>query len=247
MRLAKQMRACARLANAVVAIGAAASILLLSGCFQGTRGGPIPYNVADFKQPDSQVIATADADYKIAPMDTVRIGVYQLADLSGDFEVDLMGNIDLPLAGTIKAADLTLSQLDKAVTARLAEKYLQNPDVSVMLKSSARRNITVDGAVTAPGQVAINGPTTLLQALAMARGLNPEANPHRVAIFRQIEGKRMGAAFDLTSIRKGKSPDPQVYSGDIIVVDGSNIRSIYNQFMMSLPILGVFNPILGLY
>jgi polysaccharide export outer membrane protein len=57
----------------------------------------------------------------------------------------------------------------------------------------------------------------------------------------------MGAAFDLTSIRKGKMPDPQVYSGDIIVVDGSNIRSIYNQFMMSLPILGVFNPILGLY
>lgn len=241
------MRACARLANAVVAIGAAASMLLLSGCFQGTRGGPIPYNVADFKQPDSQVITTVEDDYKIAPMDTLRIGVYQVADLSGEFEVDLMGNIDLPLAGTLRAADLTLSQLDKAVTARLGEKYLQNPDVSVTLKSSARRNITVDGAVTAPGQVAINGPTSLLQALAARGGLNAEANPHRIAIFRQIEGKRMGAAFDLTSIRKGKAPDPQVYAGDIIVVDGSNVRSIYNQFMMAIPVIGVFNPILGIW
>ncbi len=247
MILAKRMRACARLANAVVAIGAAASILLLAGCFQGTRGGPIPYNVADFKQPDSQVITTVDDDYKIAPMDTVKVAVYQVNDLSGEFEVDLMGNIDLPLAGTLRAADLTLRELDKAVTARLSEKYLQNPDVSVALKSSARRNITIDGAVNSPGQMAINGPTTLLQAIAMARGVNGEANPHRVAIFRQIEGKRMGAAFDLTTIRKGKAPDPQVYSGDIIVVDGSNVRSIYNQFMMALPVIGVFNPILGIW
>jgi polysaccharide export outer membrane protein len=241
------MRACARLANAVVAIGAAASMLLLSGCFQGTRGGPIPYNVADFKQPDSQVITTVDEDYKIAPMDTVKVAVYQVSDLSGEFEVDLMGNIDLPLAGTLRAADLTLRELDKAVTARLSEKYLQNPDVSVALKSSARRNITIDGAVNSPGQLAINGPTTLLQAIAAKGGINGDANPHRVAIFRQIDGKRMGAAFDLTTIRKGKTPDPQVYAGDIIVVDGSNIRSMYNQFMMTIPVLGVFNPILGIW
>jgi polysaccharide export outer membrane protein len=241
------MRACARLANAVVAIGAAASMLLLSGCFQGTRGGPIPYNVADFKQPDSPVITTVDDDYKIAPMDTVKVSVYQVGDLSGEFEVDLRGNIDLPLAGTLRAADLTLPELDKAVTARLSEKYLQNPDVSVALKSSARRSVTIDGAVNSPGQLAINGPTTLLQAIAMKGGVNGEANPHRVAIFRQIEGKRMGAAFDLTSIRKGKSPDPQVYAGDIVVVDGSNVRSMYNQFMMTIPVLGVFNPILGIW
>ena len=57
----------------------------------------------------------------------------------------------------------------------------------------------------------------------------------------------MAAAFDLTTIRKGKTPDPPVYAGDIIVVDGSNVRSIYNQFMMTIPVLGVFNPILGIW
>ena len=180
-------------------------------------------------------------------MDTLKVAVYQVNDLSGEFEVDLMGNIDLPLAGTIRAADLTLREFDKAVTARLSEKYLQNPDVSVALKSSARRNVTIDGSVNSPGQLAINGPTTLLQAIAARGGLNGDANPHRIAIFRQIEGKRMAAAFDLTTIRKGKTPDPPVYAGDIIVVDGSNVRSIYNQFMMTIPVLGVFNPILGIW
>ncbi|MDB5698734.1 MAG: polysaccharide export protein [Alphaproteobacteria bacterium] len=247
MIVAKGMRASVHLAKAVVVIAAAASLLLLAGCFQGTRGGPVPYDVANFGRPDSPVILNADADYKIAPMDTVRVSVFQVGDLSGDFEVDLMGNITLPLAGTIRAADLTTTQLDKVITAKLSEKYLQDPDVAVALRSSARRNVTIDGAVNSPGQLPLNGPTTLIQALAMARGLSGEANPHRIAIFRQIEGKRMGAAFDINSIRKGKMADPQVYAGDIIIVDGSNIRSIYNQFMMSLPILGVFNPILGLY
>jgi polysaccharide export outer membrane protein len=245
--VAKGMRASLGLTNAVVQIAAAVSLLLLAGCFQGTRGGPIPYNVDKFGQPDSAVVVTEDENYKLAPLDTVRISVFQVGDLSGEFEVDLMGNIDLPLAGKFRAADLTTNQLDKVVTAKLSEKYLQNPDVSVSLKSSARRNITIDGAVNSPGQLGINGPTTLLQAIAMKGGVNGEANPHRVAIFRQIEGKRMGAAFDLTTIRKGKMKDPQVYAGDIIVVDGSNVRSIYNQFMMSLPIIGVFNPILGIW
>ena len=33
----------------------------------------------------------------------------------------------------------------------------------------------------------------------------------------------MAAAFDLTSIRRGEAPDPQIYPGDIVVVDGSAI------------------------
>jgi polysaccharide export outer membrane protein len=222
---------------------ALAAIVMLAGC-TGTRGGPIPYNVKDFGQPDSPTIATVEADYKIAPMDTLKINVFQVQDLSGDFEVDLLGNISMPLIGEVKAADLTMSELDRTLSQRLGEKYLQNPDVSVGLKSSTRRNVTIDGAVLTPGMYPVNGPTTLIQAIAMARGMSQDANPHRVAIFRQIDGKRMAAAYDVTSIRKGKMEDPQVYSGDIIVVDGSSIKAIQNQILMTLPIIGMFNPII---
>src|SRR6185369_15811716 len=145
-------------------------------------------------QPDSPTTATVDADYKLAPADTIKVTVFQVPDLSGDFEIDLLGNVDMPLIGTLRAADLTMSELDKLITAKLGEKYLLNPDVSVGLKASARRNLTVDGAVNQPGLYSLNGPTTLMQAIAMARGASQDANPHRVAIFRTIDGKRMAAA-----------------------------------------------------
>jgi polysaccharide export outer membrane protein len=81
-----------------------------------------------------------------------------------------------------------------------------------------------------------------MQAIAMARGTSQDANPHRVAIFRQVEGKRMAAAFDLTSIRKGEMKDPQVYAGDIVVVDGSKVKQIQTQVLSTLPIIGLFGP-----
>jgi polysaccharide export outer membrane protein len=174
----------------------------------------------------------------------LRVSVFQVPDLTGDFEVDLMGNISMPLIGTMKAVDMTTAQLDQEITKKLGAKYLQNPDVNVALKASARRNVTLEGSVQAPGMYPVNGPTTLVQAISMARGITPDANAHRVAIFRQIDGKRMAAAFDLYSIRKGEMKDPEVYSGDIIIVDGSRIKSIQNQILMTLPIIGMFNPLI---
>ena len=76
----------------------------------------------------------------------------------------------------------------------------------------------------------------------MAKGTDDNANPRRIAIFRQIQGQRMAAAFDLTSIRRGSAEDPKVYSGDIIIVDGSNIKQIQREILQSLPLLSIFNP-----
>ncbi len=228
----------ARIMPAVLALAMA---LLLAGC-AGTRGGPIPYNVENFGTPDAPAVATLEEDYRIAPMDTLKINVFQVPDLSGDFEVDLTGNIAMPLIGNLKAVDKTARQLQRDVAQRLGAKYLQNPDVAVGVKSSTRRSVTIDGAVRAPGMRPVTGPLTLIQAVSMAGGTDDNANPHRVAVFRQIGGQRMAAAFDLVSIRRGKAEDPKIYSGDIIVVDGSNVRALQREILGALPIIGFFRP-----
>jgi len=207
-----------------------------------SRGGPIPYDVATFGVPDSPTIQTLEAGYKIAPMDTLSVKVFKMPDLSGDYEVDLTGQVSLPLIGNVQAADMTTAQLDQALTVKLGEKYLENPDVSVGIKSSTRRSVTVDGAVIRAGSYPVNGPTTLMQAVAAAGGTGPDANARRVAIFRTIGGKRQAAAFDLTSIRRGESPDPQIYAGDIVVVDGSSVKALQKQILNSLPVLSIFKP-----
>jgi polysaccharide export outer membrane protein len=83
---------------------------------------------------------------------------------------------------------------------------------------------------------------TLLEAVAKAKGIDEFANPHRVAIFRQIEGQRMAAAFDLTSIRRGEMDDPVIYPGDVVVVEGDNTRKLLQQILTTLPVLALFYP-----
>ncbi len=217
------------------------STICVAGCAD-SRGGPIPYNVGTFGTPDLPTVQTLESSYKIAPMDTLSVKVFKMPDLSGDYEVDLTGQVSLPLIGSVAAADLTTTQLDEALTRKLGEKYLENPDVSVGIKSSTRRNVTVDGAVVRAGSYPVLGPTTLIQAIASAGGTGPDANARRVAIFRSIGGKRQAAAFDLTSIRRGEAPDPPIYPGDIIVVDGSSVKSMQKQILNSLPILSIFRP-----
>ncbi len=230
-----------RLGRMFALVLALCAFALLAGC-AGTRGGPIPYNVENFGRPDEPTVLALDEGYKIASADTLTINVFQVPDLSGDFPVDLTGMISLPLLGSMNVAGLTTAELDRRLTQQLGAKYLRNPDVSVGLKSSARRNITLAGSVRAPGLYPVNGPLTLVQAIALGRGPDENANPRRVAIVRTIGGKRQGAAFDLVSIQRGKMDDPQVYSGDTVIVDGSNVRAIQREILTALPILGIFNP-----
>ena len=208
-----------------------------------TRGGSIPYDVSDFGAPDSPTPQALASDYKIAPMDTLTIRVFGLADLSGDYQVDLLGNVAMPLIGDVAAIDLTPAQLDQRLTEKFGQKYLQNPDISVGIKSSAGRFVTVDGAVKKGGAYPVLGKITLMQAVALAGGTDEHANQRRVAIFRTIDGQRQAAAFDLLSIRHGEMADPPVYSGDIVVVDGSNIKEAQKKFFQSIPLFAIFNPL----
>jgi polysaccharide biosynthesis/export protein len=224
--------------------GFAAAAGALSGCAE-TRGGNIPYNVSDFGAPDAPSIAALEEGYRIAPMDTLSVRVFGMTDLTGDYQVDLRGNVSLPLIGDVTAMNMTPAELDDLLTRKYGEKYLENPDISVGVKASAGRNVTVDGAVNKGGMFPVIGPMTLMQAVALAGGVDEEtANPRRVAIFRTIDGQRQAAAFDLVSIRRGEMDDPPVYSGDIIVVDGSKIKETQKQLFRAFPLLTIFRPML---
>jgi polysaccharide biosynthesis/export protein len=218
-----------------------AALLLIAGCAD-TRGGPIAYD-QKFAAPDAPSLQTLESNYKIAPMDKLAIKIFKQEDLTGDYDVDLAGHISLPLIGEMEAANLTTAELDQKLTERLGEKYLEHPDVSVAIKQSAGRLVTIDGAVKDSGSFPVAGNLSLMQAVALAKGTTEDANPRRVAIFRTINGKRQAAAFDLTSIRRGEAQDPPVYPGDIVVVDGSSNKSLEKRLLQSIPLLAIFGPL----
>jgi polysaccharide biosynthesis/export protein len=124
----------------LLAVLSSVAMVLLGACAD-TRGGSIPYD-KPLAVPDTPTFATLGSDYKIAPMDKLGIKVFKMDDLSGEYDVDLAGNISMPLIGEVEAANLTTAQLDDQLTQKLGAKYLEHPDVSVAIKSSTAHVVT---------------------------------------------------------------------------------------------------------
>jgi polysaccharide export outer membrane protein len=216
--------------------------LALAAC-TGSRGGNIPYEASNFGQPDLPTMETLASDYRIAPNDKIVVSVFQAEKLSGEYKVDLTGHIAMPLVGNVLAAQKTPLELQAHVAQLLEQKLLKNPDVTVGIAEAGGSMVTIDGSVKSPGVFPVYGKTTLMQAIALAKGVDQYANPKRIAIFRQIDGKRAAAAFDLTTIRDGEETDPEIYRGDIIIVDGSKTKEALRDMVSAVPLLGAFRPL----
>lgn len=181
------------------------------------------------------------ADYRIGPLDTISVTVFQEPDLSlKDVVVEASGLISLPLIGSVQAAGRTTSELAADIQQRYGVRDLVNPQVAITVTTSVSQQVTVEGNVMMPGSYPISGRMTLLRALAQARGPTRVAALDEVVIFRIVDGKRRGALFDVNAIRKGKIGDPQVIGDDMVVVGFNSVKGAYRDFLQTAPIIGVF-------
>ena len=198
--------------------------------------------VSEWRVPASRP-ASAIADYRIGSLDKLNVTVFQVEDLTlQEVQVDASGNLQLPLIGTLQVRGLTTAELAEQITERLAATVLQNPQVSVTVTEAASQKVTVDGAVTEPGVFQMRGNTTLIQAVAMAKGPSRVAALDRVAVFRTVNGQRMVAQYDLRAIRRGEAADPPILGDDVIVVDTSGFSVALREVFGALPGLAIFRP-----
>ena len=211
--------------------------LLLAAC--GSDGPPGSVT-ASLPPPDAVRIAEA-REYIIGPADQLEVAVFQADQLNRTVQVDGQGRIDLPLIGVMTAAGKSTKQLSTEIATALEAKYMRDPQVTVLVKEAVSQKVTVEGSVSQPGVYPVAGRTTLLQTIAMARGTEQDANEKRVAIFRTVNDKRAVAVFDLTAIRKGQAPDPDVYGNDVVVVERSGVKSMLQNITGVAPILGIFS------
>ena len=187
-------------------------------------------------------LAQTRADYRIGPLDSLNITVFQVKDLTLEkAQVDAGGQIRLPLIGAVTAGGRTAAELSGDIARRLGETYLQAPQVSVVVSEAVSQKVSVEGAVNEAVVFELKGRTGLMEAVARAKGESRTANPRRVAIVRTVEGAPRAASFDLVAIRAGKARDPEVVAGDTVVVDGSAIKGIWRGLVETLPTLIVFS------
>lgn len=218
------------------------AMLVLAGCASGggqranAQVGPLP-------APDTTTASGAyqgASDYRIGAQDLLDISVFGVEELTRTVRVNSNGQISMPLIGSVMAGGKTLPELEAELAAKFREGYLQNPQVTVFIKEFTSQRITLEGAVKKPGIYPITGRTSLLQAIAMAEGVDPLADLGGVVVMRQVDGKRMAAVYDLRQVRRGEMEDPQLYGDDIIVVEQSGSKTAFRRLIESIPVLGLF-------
>lgn len=157
----------------------------------------------------------------------MTIEVFKVEELSSKQRVNSSGNVILPLIGQVKLAGLSTVEAEEVIANKLRESLLQDPQVNVYIEEYASQRVTVTGSVKQPGVYPIKGPITLVQAIAMAQGTNPVANPEEILLFRTSEdGKPIIYLINLKEIERGEKVDPRVQPDDRIVVPESGTKSV---------------------
>lgn len=221
---------------------AAAVCLTVGGCARPDDG--IPVGAAATALMPAPLPESAPREYRLGALDTLSVNVFQEPDLSvANVVVDAGGNVSLPLVGTLRAAGLTPAELSRAITTRL-DPYLIKPQVVVAVTQAIAPKVTVDGSVEQPGVYAMQGRTTLIDAIAMARGTSRVAALDQVIVFRQINGRLAAAKFDLKSIRAGREPNPEILGNDTVVVGFNNLKGLYRDLVLSSGLVSSFTYIL---
>jgi polysaccharide export outer membrane protein len=181
----------------------------------------------DLPPPTGVNTADEERPYRIGAFDRLVIDVFGVEELAQkEIQADASGRISFPLIGVVEAAGRTPGELADEIEARLGERFVKDPYVTVNLKETVSQVVTVDGEVERPGLYPVIGKMTLVRAVATAEGETEFSNLSRVIIFRTVDGQQMAGIYDLKAIRRGLYRDPEVFANDVVVVGESSTRRL---------------------
>jgi polysaccharide biosynthesis/export protein len=159
-----------------------------------------------------------NAHYIIGAEDTLQVTVWKEPSLSGTIPVRPDGMISLVLVGDLPAAGRTPMQLSDDITTKL-RKYIQDPNVSVLVMGVNSQKIFLVGEVGHVGPIMMTPGMSPLQAIAAAGGLTPYANSKKIYILRGEAGKQQKIPFNYKQALKGEETQSVALKpGDTIVV-----------------------------
>ncbi len=192
------------------------SMILLNGCVIQ----PVNKDSHDALAPaQGDISASAEnandlGAYKLRPFDPIYVrfsGITEQQQL--ELIIDEHGEINLlHIKGTIKAEGLTTSELETVIEQSYIDGNIyKNVSINVTMTSKV---FYVQGEVNAPGQFQLISGTTLLQAIAGARGYTSFANKKKVTITRY--GKIY--TYNVKDLEKNPSKDVKLEAGDVIKV-----------------------------
>ena len=187
----------------------AAALLLLS-----LQGADLPP-----AEPGDGVLA--GRQYRLGPDDVLRVTVYGHPDLSQELVVEPDGSIDFPLIGRLPAGERTPRELETAIGERLAQGFVSDPQVRVVVQLYRSKTVFVMGELTRPGTYPLTEGRTLVEVLSRAGPLLGSAGAE-VLVLRPpagAEGQDEVIRVDLQDLQSGLlARNPVLRPGDTVFV-----------------------------
>jgi polysaccharide biosynthesis/export protein len=155
----------------------------------------------------------------IGPEDVLDISVWKEPDVSRVVPVRPDGRISLPLINDVQAAGLSPQQLAGSVSEKL-KKYLNGPQVTVIVTAINSQRVFVVGEVLRAGAFPMLPGMTVLQALSSAGGFTTFADVKKIHVVRLRNGKQIEIPFNYRDVLKGDNAEQNIKleAGDTIVV-----------------------------
>jgi len=180
--------------------------------------------LAPAQTPPSTNAAFQTRDYRLAPNDLLDFRVFQESELDAVVRVSGDGVASFALIGPVQIGGRTIAEATELIEARYREGYLKNPQVSLTVRSYARKLFTILGQVQKPGSYDMQGTNqiTLLQAIGMAGGYTKIADPANVTVKRLEPGGERVLKFNAKRMARGEDKTSFfIKTGDVISVGES--------------------------
>jgi protein involved in polysaccharide export with SLBB domain len=179
---------------------------------------------ATAQQSGPEIAQTASSNYKLSPGDLFDFRVYQENDLDAVVRLSGDGSAIFPLIGSVKVGGLTIEQASALLQNRYKDGFLVNPQITITVRSFAKKFYTMLGQVTRPGSYDMQGEQEipLFQAVGLAGGYTKIADPSKVTVKRQ--GEQGETILKLNAKKMAGGSDKSTFmikAGDIITVGES--------------------------
>ena len=122
------------------------------------------------------------ADYVIGPQDLLSITVFDQAELTGKYAVELDGSFSFPFVGRVHVGGKTIRAVEAELKHRLMQGYLKNPQISVAIDEYRSQRVFIVGEVRNVGPHPLTGGMTLIEALAKAGSTTAEAGDEVIVV-----------------------------------------------------------------
>lgn len=167
----------------------------------------------------AQQTRPAAKEYRVGPEDVLTVAVLEASDLNRTVQVTPAGEISLALVGAIQVSGLTTTEIESAIAAKLRERYIRNPNVTVQVTEARSHTVSVTGAVRKPGVFQLRTAKSLLEVLSLAEGLADDAGESALIVRAgtpddQVVEVKLKALFDTAD----PALNVQVHAGDVVKV-----------------------------